>query len=325
MTPQVLITDMHHASDAVERGILEDAGFTLAHAMCRSEDELIDRGRGVAAFLVSYAPVSERVLEALPDLKVVVKYGVGVDNIDRTAAARRGVVTANVPDAYSEEVAVHSLGLLLSGFRGIDRFSREVRGGVWNGDPSPWLPRRLSESRFGLLGFGRIARRLASLAAPLFGETVAFDPFVDAETVRRSGCLPVASVDELIAMSDAVSLHVPMTGETVGMVGDAQLQRAKRLIMVNTCRAVVVDRDALVDALDEDRVAFYGADVFWTEPPDMSDPTVRRLLAHPAVAVTPHSGWCSQPSERQMRRLAAEEVVRVLRGDPPRCPVGPAD
>jgi len=314
---------MHHQSAQQELKVLEEAGFSLDTGMCTTEEDLIEKGKGVHGFLVSYAPVTRKVMEALPDLKVMVKYGIGVDNIDVSAATDLGKVVANVPDASSEEVAVHALSLLLAGFRNTLFFQGVVKSGRWEVDPEPYIPFRLSQVSLGIIGFGRIPRVLARIAKPLFQSVHVYDPFVASDSVTGAGCVAETSLEALFAHSTAVSVHVPLTELTRGAVDSALIRRSPGLILVNTSRGGVVDMQSVVDTLKTGELKFFGSDVFWTEPPNFDDSNVRFLLEQENVVITPHVAWCSQSSAAAVRRSAAEEAKRVLLGQKPRNTVNP--
>ena len=324
MALKVLITDMRHKSAVEEKRVLEEAGIQLEIGMCETEEELIEKGRDCAGFLVSYAPVTRTVLEALPELKVIVKYGIGVDNIDVAAATELGKIVAIVPEPEIEEVATHALALLLSGFRMTDFFARMTRRFVWSVHPEEYTVYRLSESKLGLLGFGRIGRKLAELAAPLFNSILVYDPYVDDTIIGQyPKCLPVHNVEALFSQCQGISIHVPLTDTTRGMVNDEVLNLASGLILVVTSRAGVVEMEAVLRGLDTGRILFFGADVFWTEPPDFNDPTVQAIISHERVMITPHVAWYSTTGESELRRQAAEEIKTVLLGGKPRYPVNP--
>ena len=312
---KVLITDMRHGSIEVERAVLEPAGVTLRTAFCRTEDELISRGRGAAAFLVSLAPVTRRVLESLPDLKLVVRYGVGVDNVDVTAARELGKLVARVPDYCAEEVAAHALALILAGLRGLLPLGEAAKKGGWIEDPSAEKLRRPAALTAGIVGLGRIGSRVAECLQPLVAGVLFYDPCRSASQKHEISAEPVESLTELVVRSQILSLHAPLNGQTRDLIDTRVLAGARRLILVNTSRAGLVNRHALKTAMDEGRVSFFGSDVFWQEPPDYSDPETTQFLERRNVLVTPHMAWYSEESEREVRRKAAEEILRFLRGE----------
>lgn len=314
---KVLITDMRHASAAEEKKVLDAAGIELDTTFSRNEDELIENGAGAVGFLVSYAKITRRVMQALPELKVIVKYGIGVDTIDLEAATELGKYVANIPDYCTEEVALHALALALSGLRMVPKFSMMVRTGIWEAAPEGVIVYRPSRERLGLVGFGRIARKLHELARPIFMETVFFDPFVDASDVTEQGVRKVDTLSELFAQASVVSVHTPLTPKTANLVDSAALSHGKAVVLVNTGRGGVVSEAAVRTGLEQGWLSFFGADVYWQEPPDFNDPETRSLLEDPRVSITPHVAWCSTVSAQEVRRKAAEEVVRVTEGGRP--------
>lgn len=314
---KVLVTDMQHGSIEEETKVLKPAGVTVDTTFCRSEDDLIRHGRGAFGFLVSYAQVSRRVMEQLPDLRVIVKYGIGVDNIDVEAARQLGKIVANVPDYCVDEVAAHTLALVLAGLRMLFPLTEAAKTGRWIEDPSAEKLRRPTSLTAGILGLGRIGRRVAHCLQPLVGKILFYDPYVSASGVGDNHWESVASPAELIERCQILCLHAPLNHETRNIVDMKALERAKGLVLVNTSRADLVNRAALESALIEGRVSFYGSDVFWQEPPDYSDPGTTDFLRRRNVLLTPHMAWYSEDSEREMRRIAAEEILRVLRGGQP--------
>ncbi len=319
---RVLITDLLHASFAEERRVLEPLGVEIDTTFCASEEDLIRSGRDAVGFLVTYAPVTRRVLEALPSLKIVVKYGVGVDNIDVAAARSLGVVVANVPDYCVQEVASQALALGMAGLRRLPRFADRVKTGRWTDNPLKEGMQRPSSVCLGLLGFGNIARQLAAYAAPLFGRTVFYDPFL--RLPLPAGVSPAEGVEDLaklFEMSQMVSIHAPLTPQTRGIVRADVLRRGRGVVLVNTSRGGLVDRPSIEAALNSGAVSFFGSDTFWEEPPDLSASWTASFLARDDVLITPHVGWCSTESETELRRKAAEEVARVIRGEAPLHPL----
>ncbi len=313
MKYKVLITDRRHRSITQERAILEPLGVEIVDHFCTNEDELIQYGQGAIGFLVSYANITRRVMEALPDLKIVVKYGVGYDNFDTQAAAELGIYTVNVPDYCIEEVALQALSLIMNGLRFSHFFGGEVRRGNWIKDPSIITMHRPSAMQMGFIGLGRIARKLAEYMKPIVASCSFYDPFVE----QAEGFQKYVSLSEMFAACRIISIHSPLTKETQNMIGKAVLEKANDLVLVNTSRAAVVDRTSLIAALESGNVHFYGADVNWEEPIDIYNLENQKLLSMKNVLITPHSGWYSEESENDVRRKAALEIARVIKGERP--------
>jgi D-3-phosphoglycerate dehydrogenase / 2-oxoglutarate reductase len=316
--PLIVATDPEWLDLDHERAILEPAGFEVVRAQGRSPEEVVDSARGAVGVLVQYATIDESVLAALPELRIVSRYGAGVDSVDLPAAETHRVWVANVPDTGTEEVAAHASAMLLGVIRHLPHHDHAIRGGTWDFKVAGSVP-RLSELTLGLVGFGRIGRAVAEGVGHWFGRVVAYDPYASESgwpaTVDRLG------LEELFAASNAVSLHLPLGPETQELVGAALLDRMPPAsYLVNTARGGLVDPEALRRALDDGRLAGAGLDVLAPEPPPADHP----LLGHDAVTLSPHAAWFSDPALVDLRRAAADNIVRWWRdGTPRRYVVGP--
>lgn len=306
---------MRHSNTGEEESVLGPLGIELSTDFCVTEDDLIRNGQGVFGFLVSLAPVTRRVMEALPDLAIVIKYGVGIDNIDVEAASELGKIVAHVPDYATEEVALHALALATGGMRMINAVSNAVRDGNWIDDPSPYRVPRGSELDLGLIGFGRIARRFAMYMKPVVKRVFVYDPFLEGYELEGSDVTRVTDPAELFARCGVVSIHAPLTPQTRNMVNHETLSHANDCILVNTARAGLIDRHAILPALEAGHLRHFATDVFWDEPADFSDPLTAAIIHHPGAVVTPHIAWYSKASEQQLRRDAAMEMARAIRGE----------
>ncbi len=263
--------------------------------------------------LLSFEAVTAADIHRVPSLRVVATPSVGVDHVDVDQATRRGVWVCNVPDYCVDEMADHAFALLLSLVRGVVELDRSVRAGTWRHDAAGTL-RRLSDLAFGVIGFGRIGRALASRATAVGMDVRAHDPFVPDEEMAAAGVRP-ATLEELLAASTAVSVHVPLTRETRGLLGARELALLPRgAYVVNVSRAGLVDTDALLEALESGHLGGVAIDVLDDEPPTQDAPAPRA----PRLVVTPHAGWYSEQAEDAVFRRAAESVRDVLRGHTPR-------
>ena len=312
---KALITDFDFPDIALERGLFAEAGITLSDAQCRTEDELIAAARECDALLLQYAPVTDRVLSALPRVGLVSRYGAGYDTVDTVACLRHGVWVANSPDYGVGEVATHALAMTLALLRHLAIYDRDVKAGRWH-YLSPGTIRRASDLTVGILGLGRIGKRYAHLARNCFARVVACDPYI------IDGDFPayVERVDlqALFAQSDIVSLHVPLNDETRGIVDGALLVRMRRgSMLVNTARGAVVDVDAVLRALDGGQLDGAALDVLPVEPLATSHP----LAQHPRVLLTPHAAFYSTAAEVELRRKAALNIVQWATTGRPMYPV----
>jgi phosphoglycerate dehydrogenase-like enzyme len=310
-----LITDYDFLDITLERDIFSQAGMESIEAQCRTEQELIDAGRDCRAMLVQYAPVTERVMAALPGLGICSRLGAGYDLIDAKAAARLGVWVANSPDYGVEEVANHALALMLACMRNVVRYDRDIHQGCWHYTSATKIP-RASNLTVGILGLGRIGKRFAHVARNLFGRIIAHDPYL------IDGDFPAyvqpVSLEELFEQADAISIHCLLNDETRGMVGEALLNKMKPgSYLVNTARGAVIDVNALARVLEGDRLTAVGLDVLPIEPIEAGFP----LLADPRVILSPHAAFYSVEAEIDLRRKAAMNIVNWMKTGKPDYPV----
>jgi D-3-phosphoglycerate dehydrogenase len=314
-TPTVLLTDRAWPDDTVEREVVEAAGFAFVSGPAEPAPagviEDLVREHRPAAILTCWAPVSAAAIGASTRLRVVARMGVGLDNIDVAAATDHGVLVTNVPDYCVAEVSDHAVGMILAWTRGIVTFDRAVHAGRW--DPVAARLRRLGALTCGIVGFGRIGRETARKLGAFGTGVLVTDPHPPAD------CGPVEFVDldTLLGASDVVVLHAPLTPETRGLIGAAQLARMRPGgLLVNVSRGGLVDTAAVVDALASGNLGGAALDVLDTEPDVPAG-----LLAREGAVITPHVAFSSDLALLDLRRSAAEEVVRVLTGEPARHPV----
>jgi D-3-phosphoglycerate dehydrogenase len=322
MSEKVLIADYDFGNVDIERGIIEGAGFEVIPAQCKSEDEVIERGRDVDGVMCQYARVGRKAIEAFTRCRVIARYGTGVDIVDVDAATRRGIQVTNAPsDWCADEVADHAVTLWLAAARKIAHYDRETRAGVWRWQTGAPI-HRLRGRVFGLLSFGSIARNIAEKVRAFGVEVWAHDPFMPADDVRARGVRPV-SFDALVEGSDYLVIQSPLTKETRGLFDEKILQRMKRnAILVNTARGPIVPDRALHRALTEGWIAGAAVDDIEEEPAKVRDwKASSPLFQLDNLIITPHAAYYSEESIRTVREIASEEVVRVLSGLEPRSPV----
>ena len=262
-------------------------------------------------------PVDKRALDLAPKLKVAVRAGVGYENFDLPAFAQRGIPACNVPDYGSEDVAVHALSQVLALRRRTVFFDRTLRQGYWRDQPDSVPIWRLSNQTAGVVGLGRIGREFARRACALFGQVLACDPYVDESVFGDLGVRP-CSLDELLSRAHNVSLHVPLTSRTRHLIGQRELALMQpTAVLVNTSRGLVVDQLALADALDAGVIEGAACDVWEREPAQLDHP----LFQCKNFIGSPHVAGNSVEGAIDNRTKQAQEVVRVLSGQPPRNPV----
>ena len=312
----VAITDYVFPSLEPEQRVLASVGVELRPSQCKSEEEIIDLTREADAVLNCYAKMTARVIENLNQCKIIARYGIGVDNVDLAAASKARILVTNVPDYCIDEVSDHALALLLALARRIVAADRAVKAGAWDVVAHAGI-RRLRGQTLGLVGFGKIAKALASKVQPLGMKVLVYDPYLEPAAIASHGAEAV-SFERLLVDADAVSIHVPLSPETRNMIGPRELARMKpTAFLINTSRGGIVDEQALAVALREGRLGGAALDVFSIEPPP-SDHPLRQL---PNMILTPHLAFYSRESVIELQTKAAEEVARALKGEPPRSPV----
>jgi D-3-phosphoglycerate dehydrogenase len=305
----------------LEREVLETRGYDLVVAGCTTDDEVLDVAKDAAAIMVALYPMGASLFEQLPLLKVVVRGGVGYDNIDIDAASAAGKIVCNVVDYGTHEVANHAFAMILALNRKLLTLDLAVR----NATPGP-APRmmphtgRLAGQTLGLVSYGAIAKEVAKRAAGFEMRVVAFDPYIDEASNDVPG-VDFVTLSDLLAQSDYVSVHTPLSTETRGLIGPAELAQMKpSAYLVVTSRGGVVDESALADALLNNRLAGAGIDVWEREPPDQNHP----LLKLDNVVASMHAAWYSQVADHVRRQAHAGTAADVLDGIVPRSVVNPA-
>lgn len=273
--------------------------------------DIINKLRDSDGIITCYAFIGREVIESLEKCKIIARYGIGVDNIDLGAASEKKIYVTNVPDYCIDEVSDHALTLILSLVRKI----KVLESGVEKWDLNIARPiYRLSELTLGILGFGKIARRLVSKAKVFDFKVIAYDKYIDDEAVYNREDVRKVGFNKLLAESDIITIHVPLTKETRHMISEREFcLMKKRPILINTSRGGTIDEKALVKALNDGKVSGAGLDVLEDVPPSKENP----LLKMKNVIITPHAAFYSEGSIEEMERRASEEVVRALKGERP--------
>ena len=314
----VAITDHVFPTLEPEQRVLAPLGADLRVAQAKSEEEIIALTQDADAVLNCYAKMTARVIEKLERCKIIARYGIGVDNVDLAAASRARILVTNVPDYCVDEVSDHALALLLALARHIALADRAVKAGVWTVGAHAGI-RRLRGQTLGLIGFGKIAKALASKVQPLGMKVLVYDPYLETGLISRHGAEAIG-LNRLLTEADAVSIHVPLSSETHNLLGQNELAQMKpTAFLINTSRGGIVDEEALAVALKENRLGGAALDVLSVEPPLPDHP----LQQAPNTIFTPHLAFYSDDSVIELQTKAAEEVARALKGEPPRSPVNP--
>lgn len=313
--PLVVITDQRHGSIAEEEAVFRPLGAELRVAACSSESDVAEACAEADAVLLNMAPMGASAIAALRRCRVISRYGVGLDNVDLAAAAARGIAVRAVPGYCDHEVAEHALALLLALCRGIPERDAAVRNGGWNlARPQ----RSLRGSTIGVVGFGGSGRAFARKALAFEpARALVWSPRIDRDRVEAAlgpaaAAFGVearaATLDEILAESDALSLHLRLCDDTRGFMDAARLGRMKRgAFLINCARGALVDEAALAAALREGRLAGAGLDVFAAEPPTGSP-----LLSLAEIVVTDHSAYRSDRSLSELKRRCALNAAEAL-------------
>lgn len=315
---KIVITDCDHANIDEETKVFNEANVSFALHQCKTEQDLIDQCKGAVAAVNQYAPFTEKVFAALPDLKVVVRYGVGVDNVDLEAATKHGVQVCNVPDYGTFDVADHATSLMLELCRKVGYADSLVKSGVW--DYAKVAPiRRLSTYTVGIIGLGRIglafAKRAHAFGCPVIGYDICTKK---ALSTPEYSFIKVVSKEELFAQADIISLHCNLTHDNDKFMNkEAFAQMKKGAIFLNVSRGGLVNEDDLADSLISGHLGAAGIDVTCHEPLENES----KLRKAPNIVITPHMAWYSVEAASDLKTKSAEEAVRAVKGEKLRCPV----
>ncbi|BCW44859.1 C-terminal binding protein [Arthrobacter sp. StoSoilB5] len=319
--PLAVYTDLEDMEFSAGIALLEENGYRVEYLATEDPEEIIQGARGAEALLISYARLTASMMDALPDLKIISLCSMGTDQVDVNAARERGIWVTALPGVSAEEVATHALAMALSVVRELPFFHDNAARGNWLARPDAALP-RLSEQRLGLIGLGRIGSRVGAIASPLFGEVIAYDPYLPetaqtAASLERDG-IRRTSLEEVLSTSTVVSLHVPLTEATHHLI-DAEALATMRpgSVLVNVSRGKLVDSYALRDAIDNGHLRGAALDVLETEPAPQGHP----LIGHPKVLVTPHVAFLSERSHAEYIRIQAQNVITLRNTGTPDTPL----
>jgi D-3-phosphoglycerate dehydrogenase len=310
----IAITDHVFPSIDVQRKIIESAGLRLKEIKpnCKSEEDVILRCAGVDVLLVQWAPITRRVLESLPQVKCVVRYGIGVDNIDVQAAKDLGRMVANVPNYCTEEVSNHAVAMIISLGRRIPQDHHQIMRGGWGVKQFLPIP-AFQDLTLGLIGFGKIARRVSYKAKAFNFRIIGFDPLVPDSAFKEHGVERV-DFDTLIRTAEIISLHCPLVSETKHLINHSTIELFRpNAFLVNTSRGALIKETDLIEALRDGRIAGAGLDVFEKEPLPADSP----LRTFSKVILTSHAASVSETAREMLQTLAAEGARDFLHGKRP--------
>lgn len=313
MKKKVVITDYTYENIDIERRILTSVGADLQDYQYREEYDVIKVAKDCDVLIVQYSKITRKVIEKLSNCKAIVRYAIGVDNIDLDAATEKGIYVVNVPDYGVDEVGTYAVTLLLAAARKLPQTIKSIEKKQWDYSQLKPLYRTYGK-KVGLIGFGKIPQDVAKKLSGFGFEIVAYDPYLDTETIKQHNVIPI-DLDELIETSDYISIHSPLTNETKNMFTLAELKRMKPTsYLINTARGGIVNEEDLYTACKENIIAGAALDVVKKEPIDKNHP----LLELENVIITPHMAWYTEESIEALKKSVAEEAARVLNGEIPK-------
>lgn len=312
---KVLFTDYDMLDVSLEREIFRQAGLELMEGQYLTEDAVIEAAQHADACLIQYAPMNEKVFSALPGLGLVSRIGAGYDTINTADAARHGIWVANSPDYGVGEVSLHAMSMLLGAIRGLSQFNADIHRGHWHYTSAGLIP-RAQDMTVGVLGLGRIGKRFAHYAQPIFKKVIAHDPnLIEGDFPQY---VEPVSLQDLFEQADAISIHCLLNDGTRGLVNESLLSSMKPgSYLVNTARGAVIDIRGLEKVMPTNRLAGVGLDVLPEEPIAPDSP----LLTDRRVTLSPHSAFYSVQSEIELRRKAALNIVTWAKTGRPDYPV----
>ena len=309
---KIAITDYTFPDLDIEESILRPLGYEIAAwKEKRPAAQLSELVADADAVITQFAPVTAAVIASMGRAKAIVRYGIGVDNVDLDAAKARGIPVCNVPDYCIDEVADHTLAFILATTRQVVSNCVAIREGKWGLAARLDQMRALRDLTVGVVGFGRIGREVAARLRAFKCAVLVHDPVVEASQIEQAGCKPVA-LRELLSQSDVITLHCPSTAQTRGLINCESLAIAKRgVVLINLARGDLVDSAALTEALQSGQVSAAALDVFAPEPIPADHP----ILKMDNVIISSHVASCSVPAVRKLRETAANLAAMAVRGE----------
>ncbi len=308
---KVAITDHGFETPDIEKAILEPLGCrVVSQKSGKDPDALAALVKDADFVITQFAPVNAAIIAAMQKCKVIVRYGIGVDNVDLVAAAAKNIPVCNIPDYCIDEVADHALAMILDLTRTITAHTNLIRSGRWALAVPLEAVHALKDLTVGVVAFGRIGREVAQRLKAFKCKVIVFDPAVDAVTIRAAGCEPV-SLNDLLKRSDLITLHCPSNEKTKQMINAESIAKMKSgVLLVNTSRGTLVKTEDLVAALQSGKIAAAGLDVFDPEPLPDGHP----LRKMDNVLLSPHMASCSPQAVLKLRTDAANIVAAAFRG-----------
>lgn len=309
--PLILVTDCDLPGTIIE-DTLRRAGLRAERAASPGLEDLGSSNSEIEGLVVQWAHITGDLMDRMPNLRVISRVGIGVDMIDVEAATARGIAVANTPDYCIEEVAAHTIAMIMAQARGLPAYDRAVRAGTWTAVDARPMAVRPSRTTVSVLGFGRIGSLVARGCRALGFRVLVADPYAAPDAVRAAGC-ETAVITDAIAQADILTLHVPLTEATRHLIDAEAIATMKPgAVLVNTCRGPLIDEAALAGALRDGRLGAAALDVFAGEPLAADSP----LRDLDEVLLSPHAAWFSPEALEDLPVHAAENVIRHLAGEP---------
>ncbi len=315
---KIVITDCDHANLNEEQAVFEKAGISWKLCQCQTEDDLINNLKGAVACCNQYAKFTEKVFAALPDLKLICRYGVGVDNVDLEAASRHHVAVCNVPDYGTFEVADQALALMMAVTRKVCAASEQVKDGIW--DYAKCAPiTRMSCMTVGIIGLGRIGTAFAKRVHAMGCKVIGYDIYTKhVQENPELSFIELKSEEEVLKNADLISLHCGLNKDNAKFMNKDTFAKMKRgAYIINVARGGLINEEDLAEALKSGQIGGAGLDVTIKEPLPMDNP----LRSAPNIVITPHMAWYSVQAASDLKTKCAEEAVRGALGQTPRCQV----
>ena len=311
----VCVSDARHADYEIEKSILKEIDAEVKICDCVTPEDIAKQCADADAILLDMAPMTAEAIKGLKNCKVINRYGVGYNNVDVDAATNAGIQLTFVPDYCMEDVSDHALAMLLTCLRQLPMRDRKVRAGEWNIKGTSF---RLVGHTLGVIGAGRIARCLIKKVSGFgFKEVVAYDPYVSAEALEAIGARKV-ELDELLQISDFISLHLPVTPETKGMINKEAISKMKdTAILINVSRGPLVDDEALLEALTTGKILGAGLDTHNFEPLGAESPFCKL----DNVVLSDHTAYSTVEGVEELKTKSAQNIADVLMGREPKYPI----
>lgn len=317
MRLSVLMTDTIFPDTSIEQGVFSQGGVDFKLSPSSDAETLSELGKTADALLVVYANVTAQVIDSLERCKIIVKAGIGYNNIDVEAATKKGIIVANVPDYCQDEVADHTFSMLLVLARKTCYLHNQVVKGVWDANQGKHAP-QLKGKTLGLLGCGAIGQQVAARAKPFGLKVIGFDPYSSPKSLAEFQIENITNFDVFLSEVDFLSLHLPLTEKTKHIINKASLAKVKKTaFVINTARGGLIEENDLYNAILEGSLAGAALDVLEQEPPR----AVPKLSQLDNVIITPHTAFLSQDSVSELRKKASQEIARTLTSGTPNNPV----